>query len=566
MSEPKKYAALRMPLKLSLDVLLGLLVGTVSLACVATSVAGEVDDTWQKKFWIEYEQGAGEINPGLIRAMQIIGAELLVPYDGKKGIRPLTNPVPGTFLASFAPDGETVAFARMGETGPEVVLMNRRQKQAKLLLAEEHPVSVAFSPDGTSLAIASLAENASLKIISVADAGRKTLLEFPSSWQTHGELSMITSCVWLDETHVVAYVVRLGALQIEMIDTTDARRTVLFDSAGIEEKWPPFGGLRFQPDDLRGWTSMGEALSVTQDGDIYFCWLGAIFHVNAKTEQADLVADCIMRDGYSNPKVAPSGERFFFLALAPDTIVLSYRRDLTRGCLIASFHARRPPFSADWANWLPDGKYVAVACNGPIVIASADGKRRATLPQLDEARKVELEKEAGAEMTEEDRASLAEGLVELLDARAVWPVGSDSLGVLSNGSIWLLDISDAIKNLDVMREPEEKLKYPDLSSPESTLATVTEATKRGDTETLFRCFTPKVQEEYRRMMAEAGEQAERRKRAMMQSATIGEAVFDPDMRSVEVEGNTATVLIMGKPRQRLVKSGAIWQIAPFDDQ
>jgi HEAT repeat protein len=496
-------------------------------------------DLWQEGFWAELDKAAKGAKPPVAADL---APQLLVPYARETALGAAAMLMPGLCLVAFAPCGDRLAFVHQAseQAAPDIVCMDIKTRKAKKHLNGVYPFSMAFSPDGESLAVAAVAVKppmelapCSLSIVSLPTGAARPLMQMKEPFALEGEpgkLSLVTSCLWPDKETLAAYVVRSGVPRIELVRVADGSSTVLFDCAAAEKTWPPLKGMEGLVSER--WTPLGEKLSATDSGDLYFAWKGRIFCVNARTKRAELVADCLLEGGYSNPRVTPSGRRFLFQGGEErEACFLVFDPDLSNGRLVARLPAGSPLLSEDWAAWFPKGEHLAVATGQAIVLAKADGVRQVSV-------------------------SMAEGSA----CASLWPLGDDSLAILSQGGIWRLNVARQLRALDAMRDPKAKLRYPDFSTPEATAETYEEAMRRGDLQTVARCVLPEARAAYDAFLKKGA--ADRELRALKQAIVVEEVHFARGERRLETTGDEATILWNEKPLYRLAKRANEWKLAP----
>ncbi|NQT20396.1 MAG: hypothetical protein HQ592_11870, partial [Planctomycetes bacterium] len=449
----------------------------------------------------------------------------------------------GSCLISFSDDGTKLAYVWV--TAPDHVgikLMDLEAKKPRTLVPVAFPLDIAFSPDGSSVAVASLKSSAKdvvngkvlkmqLDVVSVDDATAKTLLDSPFS---AAKPSAITSCSWVNNENLAAYVVENNALRVELINVRSARRKVLFDSADIKKKWPLAATAPAE-----SWSPFGEKLSIAGNGDIYFCWYGIVFRVNAGSGKAEIVRQESFESTYSNPKVNPKGSRFVLQQHDGETWRFSILdTDMAGTRSIAKIFVAGPRGSENLVNWFPDGKHV-VALNAPgrnhaLVMRTADARRKIEVPM--------------------SRGTFC---------ASVWTLTNNSLAVRGSAkgdiSIWRINVAEHLKKLDAMPVPKAvPFKYPDLSSPVGAANTFVEACRRGDLDTLWRCNTAQSSARLEAMLKDAGKQAFIQ---MLRQGITAMGAFE-GKPEVKIEGDEATVSWEDAEGQE----GVTWSLQKIGDE
>ena len=451
-------------------------------------------------------------------------------------------PMPGAWPIRLSPDGRKAAFYWHSIRGGGLVYVDRKTTTADRILAQDEALDMAFSPDGRSLAMVMhnievvgrkiKAQTAELSVVELASGKTRPLLRCPFDLPVPARkkpASFIASCGWVGTGKIAAYVVESGKAKIVLIDVASRVTKVLFDCAQAEKQWSTF--REASADEL--WRPWGQRLSVTGRGEVYFCWKGRIFRTAAATGKTELLADPVLPGGCSSPLADAAGRRFLVAAGDDeDTMLMLFDRDFGGGRVVTSYRTGGAGLSDNFANWFADGKHLAVADRGSVVLAAADGRQRVKIP-------------------------LAAGQTCL----GVVPIGASSLVVCTSSAFWRIDVGEPLKQLDAAAAAAAKQpKYPDFATPKAAIRTCLEAVRRKDMKTLLICIVPNQKAFLDKLTKQAGGDSRRGQRVVLQLALTLAGPCELGEPRVRIEGDTASAVAAAGATVSLVKRDGQWKI------
>ena len=520
-----------------------------------------VKGSWDEVFLAEREKAAEKAEPPFAKD---VPCELLCHYDPQDHPGAMALFLPGICLTSVSPDGGKVAFVGR----PGIVVLDLKDKSLRRVAAKAEIVSaMAFSRDGKSLAVACISglddmkaespEGAeqSVTVTSLATGEDRTIMKVAVGllWQEGKDSSLTTSLAWVDDKHVAAYHLNNMVPKILLLDVAGGEPKVPFDCAEAEKKWPRAPLIA---DAMESWTPLGEQVSATQDGRVYFCWKGRILRVDAKSGNAEQVCPCVTEGGFSNVKASWAGGRLVVSAGSPPEIgYVVFDEELRHGKGVCKFQLVSPVWSENFAVWFPDGKHLSLLRPmHHVLLTDAEGEKQVTIP-----------------------------LKEKSGCVGAWPLDDKWLVLLTANGVWRCDISAYVRELDAM-PALTKPKYPDFSTPESALETWEEAQIRGDRKTMLDCLShelrPKLESAWTEMEKKDAAKFEgllRTGRACIVinrllhpvgtgPAEVPEGLHRPELRRVEIKGDRATVFEYDRAELDLVKVGNEWRISSFGEE
>ncbi|MDP6380748.1 MAG: hypothetical protein QF662_05330 [Phycisphaerae bacterium] len=442
------------------------------------------------------------------------------------------------FVVSVSPDGKKVAHPlSVGGNVTDVALKDIAGNHAEKVFSITNGIVVglSFSPDGGHLSVIAI-ENMrapSGKPVGVAyvvdlaegKARRLGKTEVPVNFAKAADL--IISHTWVSKDKFALYSVKGGDLEVSLVDADGEKIRRIFKGSEASAKWPV--PAEFAPL-TAGWVPLGESISASPQGEVYFCWKGRVFKAGPKG--AELLMDNLFEGGYSSPQVSPGGSRIaVYTTLDSPVFTCLMNADATDIAVAAKTPEGGTAYrGGNFYTWIEGGKYLAVIDHSRLTLISADGSRRVSVP---------VGQFCGS----------------------VYGIGNGGVALLSETGLWAIDVSGDLARLDKLPAPEKKrFKYPDFSSPQATWTTLNRACKDADTRVHSRCFAGDGAPGLARMEAAIGKQR------CWQLLRQWPLLF-PEQQSFVVEGDSAVLKCEDKQagmsiELRFRRIGGEWKIVP----